>query len=186
MFFASAKMLLNARARCAAVVLCTAACMVSSHALADEEEVRRIDDELVSAWRLGGGSAGAAMPMEDLSFPIDHFEDGSVRAQFNADWALVPDDEDDFVRAKGIRIDLYDEEGNVIGCYVAENCIFDRATRTGYCEGPVRIEYKAPGRNIKLEGMGMQWNLATRNAKILSEPILVMSQIMGELGGAFR
>ncbi|MBR0057655.1 MAG: hypothetical protein IJP66_10030, partial [Kiritimatiellae bacterium] len=80
----------------------------------------------------------------------------------------------------------YDERGEVIGFYMAENCIFDRATRVGYCEGPVRIEYRAPGRNIRLDGLDMRWNLAARNAKILSQPTLVMSQIMGELETAFR
>lgn len=147
---------------------------------------RRIDDELAQAWRLGGGSSEAALPMENLSFPIDHFEDGTVRSQFSADWALVPEDENDFVRAKGVYIELYDESGNVIGFYMAENCIFDRATRVGYCEGKVRIEYRAPDRNIRLDGIGMQWDLVSRNAKILLEPVLTMSEVMGELGGAFR
>lgn len=147
---------------------------------------RRIDDELAAAWRLGSGPEGAAMPMDDLSFPIDHFDDGTVRAQFSAKWALLPEDENAFVRARGVVIELYDEAGDVIGFYMAENCIFDRATRVGYCEGPVRIEYRAPGRNIRLDGVGMQWDLVARDAKILSEPTLVMSEIMGELGGAFR
>lgn len=153
---------------------------------AADETARRIDEELAAAWRLGSGPVGAAMPMDDISFPIDHFDDGTVRAQFHAKWALIPEDEDDFVRAKGVVIELYDEAGNVIGAYFAENCIFDRATRVGYCEGAVRIEYKAPGRNIRLDGRDMQWDLVARDAKILSQPVLVMSEIMGEIGGAFR
>ena len=145
-----------------------------------------IDEQLMAAWQLGEAEVGEAVPMEGLSFPIDHFDDGTVRAQFSADWALIPDDPAAFVRAKGVCIELYDEQGAVQGIYVAENCIFDRATKIGYCEGQVRMEYHAPGRNIRLDGQGMQWNLATRGAKILSEPKLVMSEIMGELGGAFR
>lgn len=155
-------------------------------ATAADAAARRIDEELAAAWKLGSGPAGAAMPMDDLSFPIDHFDDGTVRAQFSAKWALIPEDEDDFVRAKGVVIELYDEAGDVIGFYMAENCIFDRATRVGYCEGAVRIEYRAPGRNIRLDGKEMQWDLVARDAKILSEPVLVMSEVMGELGGAFR
>lgn len=147
---------------------------------------RDIDRELIDAWQSEEMKEADGVPMEQLSFPIDHFEDGTVRAQFHARWALVPNDEDAFVRARGICIELYDESGNVIGMYIAENCIFDRTTRVGYCEGPVRIEYKAPDRNLRLDGANMQWNLATRNAKILSEPRLVMSEIMGNLGKAFR
>lgn len=147
---------------------------------------RDIDRELVAAWQSEEMKEADGVPMEQLSFPIDHFEDGTVRAQFSARWALVPNDEDAFIRAKGICIELYDESGSVVGMYLAENCIFDRTTRVGYCEGPVRIEYKAPERNIRLDGVNMQWNLATRNAKILSEPKLVMSDIMGNLGKAFR
>lgn len=151
-----------------------------------EDPGRKIEADLMEAWRSDGTNETGGMPMEQLSFPIDHFDDGTVRAQFSARWALIPDDENDFVRAKGVCIELYDESGNVTGMYIADNCIFDRTTRVGYCEGPVRVEYKAPGRNIRLDGQNMQWNLATRNAKILSEPRLVMSEIMGELGGAFK
>lgn len=147
---------------------------------------RKVEAELIAAWRSEEMDEAGGMPMEQLSFPIDHFDDGTVRAQFSAQWALIPDDEDAFVRARGVCIELYDEDGKVVGMYIADNCIFDRTTRVGYCEGPVRIEYKAPGRNIRLDGVDMQWSLATRNAKILSEPRLVMSEIMGELGGAFK
>ncbi len=145
-----------------------------------------IDSRLMAAWSMGEAEAGEAVPMEGLSFPIDHFDDGTVRAQFSAEWALIPDDPAAFVRAKGVCIELYDEHGAVQGIYIADNCIFDRATKIGYCEGRVRMEYNAPGRSIRLDGQGMQWNLATRGAKILAEPKLVMSEVMGELGGAFR
>ncbi|MBR3084919.1 MAG: hypothetical protein IKH04_00805 [Kiritimatiellae bacterium] len=146
----------------------------------------RIGEALVAAWRNGDADDPEGVPMEGLSFPIDHFEDGTVRAQFSARWAILPSDESAFVRAKDVYIELYNEAGAVIGIYVADNCIFDRTTRVGYCDGPVRMEYKAPGRNIRLDGVGMQWNLATRDATILSEPKVTMSGIMGELGGAFR
>lgn len=159
---------------------------VSIEAAAERLSGRDIDSELIAAWQSEEMKEADGVPMEQLSFPIDHFEDGTVRAQFSAKWALVPNDEDAFVRARGICIELYDESGNVIGMYIAENCIFDRTTRVGYCEGPVRIEYKAPDKNLRLDGENMQWNLATRNAKILSEPRLVMSEIMGNLGKAFR
>lgn len=159
---------------------------VASSAAAGDAVAESVNSRLIAAWSMGETEAGEAVPMEGLSFPIDHFDDGTVRAQFSAEWALIPNDPAAFVRAKGVCIELYDEQGAVQGIYVADNCIFDRATKIGYCEGPVRMEYQAPGRSIRLDGRGMQWNLATRDAKILAEPKLVMSEIMGELGGAFR
>lgn len=159
---------------------------LSADDAADVSVEKQIGDALIAAWQAGDAADANATPMEGLSFPIDHFEDGTVRAQFSAEWALLPADEAEFIRAKGVYVELYNEDGDVIGIYVAENCIFDRTTRVGYCDGPVRIEYNAPGRNIRVDGIGMQWNLATRNAKILSEPKVTMAGIMGELGGAFK
>jgi len=167
----------------ALAVACAPAVLPAAEA---ETPEGRIGEALMAAWKNGDADDPEGVPMEGLSFPIDHFEDGTVRAQFSAKWAILPSDEAAFVRAKGVYIELYDEDGKVIGIYVADNCIFDRTTRVGYCDGTVRMEYKAPGRNIRLDGIGMQWNLATRDAKILSEPKVTMSGIMGELGGAFR
>ena len=127
-----------------------------------------------------------SVPMEKLSFPIDHFPDGSVRAQFYAERALIPNDENAFVRAEKIRIELYDERGKVVGYYIADHAIFDRVTRIGYSEGNVRIEYWAPERNIRIDGRSMQWNLATRDAKILADPVVTMAPVMNELEGAFK
>ena len=145
-----------------------------------------IMQRLITEWDAGEMDESDGVPMEDLSFPVDHFDDGTVRAQFFAKWALMPNDQNAFVRAKGVVIELYDEQGRMNGYYRAEKCIYDRATQTGYSEGKVRMEYHAPDRNIRIDGYDMQWNLATRNAKILREPVVVMSEIMGQLGGAFR
>lgn len=146
----------------------------------------RLEDQLVVAWRTKDTEKTDGIPMENLSFPIDHFEDGSVRAQFRSKFVLLPNDENAFVRAEGMQIELYDEQGAVMGYYIADNCIFDRATRTGYCEGPVRVYFKAPDQTIRLEGTNMQWNLASRDAKILISPKVTMAGIFNELGEAFR
>lgn len=143
-------------------------------------------EELARNWASSDMNTGEGVPMENLSFPVDHFPDGTVRAQFKADKAFIPDDENAFVKASGVIIELYDEKGGLMGAYFAESCIFDRSTRTGYCEGKVRIEYRAPGRNIRVDGDGMQWDLVTRNAKILANPKITMAEIMPEIGGAFK
>ncbi len=145
-----------------------------------------IMQRLVSEWDSDEMDEADGVPMEDLSFPVDHFDDGTVKAQFFAKWALMPNDPNAFVRAKGVVIELYDEQGRMNGYYKAENCIYDRTTQTGYSEGKVRMEYHAPDRNIRIDGFDMQWNLATRNAKILRQPVVTMSEIMEKLGGSFR
>ena len=153
---------------------------------AAEAESGPFDDKLIAAWESEEMKAVDGVPMEKLSFPIDHFSDGTVRAQFYADRALIPNDENAFVRADGVRIELYDERGKVVGYYIADHSIFDRVTRVGYSEGKVRIEYWAPVRNIRIDGRNMQWNLATRDAKILVDPVVTMAPVMQELEGAFK
>lgn len=137
-------------------------------------------------WASSDMNTGEGVPMDDISFPVDHFPNGTVRAQFKAKKAFIPDDENDFVKAEGLVLELYDEHGGIQGYYIAEKCIFDRTTRTAYCEGRIRIEYRAPERTIRVDGDGMQFDLVSRNAKILANPKVTMQEIMGELKGAFK
>ena len=132
------------------------------------------------------GEMPEGIPISGLSFPIAYYDDGSIRARFNADDAFLPADESAFVLAKGLMIEHYDEAGKVNGYYLASDCKFDRVIKTGYCDCPIRIEHRAPERNISVVGTNRQWNLESRIVKISGGVSVKMSKIMGELEGAFR
>lgn len=132
------------------------------------------------------GEMPEGIPISGLSFPVAYYDDGSIQARFNAKEAFLPADESAFVLAKDLMIEHYDEAGAVNGYYIASECKFDRIIKTGYCDCPIRIEHRAPDRNISIVGTNMQWNLESRIVKISSGVRVKMSKIMDELGGAFR
>ncbi len=133
-----------------------------------------------------------AIPLEDVSFPLVSYPDGSVRVQFKADHALLPQDEKAYVRAKGVFMEMFEPGGRpgaslgpratLSGIFQADNCIFDRATRTGYCEGWVRLQYQ----NVKITGTNMVWDMETRNVKLLSGARVIVNRFMQDIGKVFR
>ena len=136
---------------------------------------------LIEAWSEVENTEGA-IPLETVSFPLTTYPDGSVRIQFKAEHALLPQEEKDFVRGKGILMEMYEPGGVMSGIFMSTNCIFDRVTRTGYCEGWIRVQYQ----NIKITGTNMVWDLEAQNVKVLSGARVVVNQFLTDLGKAFR
>ena len=136
---------------------------------------------LIEAWSEVENTEGA-IPLETVSFPLTTYPDGSVRIQFKADHALLPQDEKDFVRGKGILMEMYEPGGMMSGIFMSTNCIFDRVTRTGYCEGWIRVQYQ----NIKITGTNMVWDLEAQNVKVLSGTRVEVNRFLTDLGKAFK
>ena len=141
----------------------------------------QVQQELIAAWGNVDGLEGA-IPLEDVSFPLVSYPDGSVRVQFKAAHALLPQDEKAYVRGKGIHMEMFEPGGLMSGLFRSDNCIFDRATRTGYCEGRVRVQYQ----NVKITGTNMVWDLETRNVKVLSGARVIVNRFMSNLGSVFK
>ena len=136
---------------------------------------------LMEAWSDVENAEGA-IPLEVVSFPLTSYPDGSVRIQFMADHALLPQDEKEFVRGKGILMEMYEPGGKMSGIFKAENCIFDRVSRTGYCEGWIRVQYQ----NIKITGTNMVWDLESRHIKVLAGVRVEVNRFLTDLGKAFK
>lgn len=148
----------------------------ASNAVDIAENERRLS----KAWDLG--ESKDAIPLEDTTFPIAHYPGGNVRAQFKADKAFLPPDDDDFVRAYGVTVEMFSEKGLFEGVFRALNCIYDRSTRSGYCPGAVLILY----RNIEITGSNMVWHVENRNARILARSKVVLNRFSDGMKGAFK
>ncbi len=135
---------------------------------------------LIEAW--DKGVPPDVTPMEDTSFPIAHYPNGKLRAQFKADRAFLPQDDEAFVRAHGITVEMFSDAGIFEGVFLADNCIYDRSTRSGYCVGFVRLLY----RNVTITGTNMVWHMENRNAKILSHSKVVLNRFSEGMKGAFK
>ena len=140
---------------------------------------------LIEAWK-DVENVGDATPLHQISLPVAHYPEGNVRVQFMAEEALLPKDENAYLRAKDIYMEMFaplSEGSKVEGIFKANNCIYDRVLRDGYCEGWVRLQY----RNVRIVGTNMTWNLDTRKVKITGgSQVTIENGMMGGLGSAFR
>ena len=140
---------------------------------------------LIDAWK-DIENVEDATPLLKVSLPIAHYPEGNVRVQFKAEKALLPKDENAYLRAKDIYMEMFAppaEGGRIEGIFIANNCIYDRVLRDGYCEGWIRLQY----RNVKIVGTNMTWNLDTRKVKITGgSRVTIENGMMKGLGGALR
>ena len=140
---------------------------------------------LIDAWK-DVENVGDATPLKKISLPIAHYPEGNVRVQFKAEQALLPKEENAYLRAKDIYMEMFAppaQGGLVEGIFMADNCIYDRILRDGYCEGWVRLQY----RNVKIVGTNMTWNLDTRKVKITGgSHVTIENGMMKGLGSVFR
>ncbi len=135
---------------------------------------------LMDAWRRGADPK--ALPVENMTLPIAHHPDGQVQALLKAGRALIPAVDSGSIRAQDVVIELFDTEGRLDGIFIAENCLYDRETSSGYCEGKVRIEQ----RGARINGVNMVWNLNTHGAKILSQAEVRFDRFMDGIGDLFK
>lgn len=140
-----------------------------------------VQEKLQKAWTEEAAAEGA-IPLEEVTFPLVTFPDGSVRVQFKAATAILPQDEKAYVRGQGVLMEMFEEGGVFSGFFKTDNCIFDRATRTAYCDGIVRVQYK----NIKITGTNMVCDLETRDIKILSGAQVTVNRFMENIGRVFK
>ncbi len=138
------------------------------------------EGRLIEAWQEAGSSG--AMPVKEMTLPVAHYDDGTVRALLRAKEALIPPNDKGPVRARGVVVEMFSEKGLFEGVFIADKLFYDRNTNDSYCEEAVRLEW----RDIKITGSNMVWNLETRNAKILSHPKVELNRFMEGIGEAFR
>lgn len=134
---------------------------------------------LMEAWQKTAAEP-QTMPVENLSLPIDHFASGRPRAILKAAHALVPPK--GYIRARDMQVEMYTEEGRLEGIFLAEHCIYDRQTESGYCEGNVRIERNG----LRVTGVNMVWQVQTRSVKILSQAEVKVERFIRGMGGLFK
>lgn len=154
---------------------------VESARSAAQSDREAAEQKLMDAWK--GSADPNAIPMVGISFPIAHHKNGIVKLQFKADEALLPSFNSAYIRANGITLDLFNQQGAVIATFHGENGLYDRAARVGFCEGPVLISDK----DVRIDGTNMIWDLEAQNAKILKNArVMIRAGMMKGIGKAFQ
>lgn len=77
-------------------------------------------------------------PAEDVTLPLDTYADGSVKLIVVAKKACLFLQED-FILAWDVTIRKLDEKGEELSKIVAEKCLVDRTTKSGWASGPITI-----------------------------------------------
>ena len=127
--------------------------------------VARLRDE--AAWRpLADKWASQKFdgePIINFAFPAEHYDDGCIRAVLRAKNAVLSSD--DSIWAWGVTMVMYDRQGEPEGELVAESCLFDRKTQTGYSAGRVSANLN----KTEMSGVDCYWSLKDSFIRMLSE-----------------
>ncbi len=120
--------------------------------------------------------ASMASPVENLMLPLAYYENGRMRAVLRAKRAQLMGEE--MVFAEDVRVDLLTVDGKPDGCLMAQDCLFDRLSKHGYCRGQVHAVMGTD----RLKGLGMYFSIEEQFIKILSECEIRTSRIPSKLG----
>lgn len=142
----------------------------SAEWLGKREMLSREAERLQSAYT--NCVAHLSEPGDDITIPVETFPDGSVKTIVHADKAQV------FLAhgliwAQGVTIQKMDSDGVVNAKIVAENCVIDRFTKSGWAEGPATVTH---GKTV-FRGEGIYFSspesyvMVTRGADIESKDL---------------
>ena len=103
-------------------------------------------------------------PAEDVTLPLEHYPDGTVKSRLTAKKAQLFMDTD-YIWGEGIHVEQRREDGKIVGTLDAENCVVDRKTRTGWVEGAAKMTYG----DAMIKGRGIYFSLEREFIKIFSQ-----------------
>lgn len=110
-------------------------------------------------------SKKAVAPAENVSMVLEAYPDGTVKSRITAARATIFPDSS-YIWAEQIRLEQFDETGtNRTARLDAENCLVDRATKTGWVDGNANMVYGAS----TVKGRGVYFSLTREFIKIFSQ-----------------
>ena len=80
------------------------------------------------------------VPAEDVTVPVEVFEDGSLKTVVSARRAQYFL-ESGLVWAEGVTIRKFKSDGSVDGVIEAEHCVVDRNSKSGWAEGAAKVTH---------------------------------------------
>ena len=129
---------------------------------------------LAEKWAVS--KAAMTAPVENLTLPLDFYDNGRMKAVLHAERSQLV--ADGLIFAEGVFVDMLTEDGKPDGRLTAEACLFDREAKHGYCEGAVHL---VKG-NDRIKGRGMYFSIEEQFIKILSECEVRTGRIPLKLG----
>lgn len=109
--------------------------------MADAMRLREIYGKCVKALR---------SPAENVTVPVENYDDGSVKTSVHAEKAQFFVD-DGLVWGEGVVVSHFSEVGAEVARLTAQNCVVDRRAKCGWAEGRARVTYG--GTSVEGEGV---------------------------------
>ena len=103
-------------------------------------------------------------PAENVTLPLEHHADGTVKSRLTAKRAQLFIDSE-YIWAEGIHVEQRREDGTIVCSLDAENCVVDRKTRTGWVDGAAQMTYG----EAMVKGRGVYFSLEREFVKIFSQ-----------------
>ena len=124
--------------------------------------------DLADLWRRNPDAN--ASPVEHLELPVEHYDNGRIRAVLYADRAAIGNS--GLIWSWKVAVNLFDPAGAPDGRVEADSCLYDRTTRRGYCPASVMLIRS----NATVSGTGMYWSMTTQRMQILSNAVVQLQQ----------
>ena len=84
--------------------------------------------------------ANLEVPAEDVTIPVETFDDGSVKVMIFAKKAQYFLDRG-LVWAEDVTVRRFKPDGTLEACIEAKNCVVDRFSKSGWAEGPATVTH---------------------------------------------
>jgi hypothetical protein len=118
----------------------------------------------------------------DFTAPVEHYADGRIRAILHAAKGAIG--HAGMIWGWGVTVSLFDPAGRPDGRIDAASCLYDRATRRGYCPAEVSLSRT----NVAITGTGLFWSMNAQRMQILTNPVVRLQRgaagVPTETGGA--
>ncbi|MDP6491161.1 MAG: LPS export ABC transporter periplasmic protein LptC [Kiritimatiellia bacterium] len=100
---------------------------------------------------------------------MELFEDGSVKMQFSAARASVPEGSGE-MEASEVLIESFERDGSLAMIMEADTCWYNRTTGRLDSDGPVRMDRG----DMEITGVGMEWKASEQKLRLYSDVRVVL------------
>ena len=119
----------------------------------------------------------SAMPVKNMRLPLEFYDNGVIKTQLKAGYALVPPE--GMIIATNVIMEMFFEDGSTNVIITAHDCKYDRKKQFAGSDNKIKIVHE----DIVITGKGYEWFADKERVKILSEAKIIFNR-EGSLSGS--
>ena len=135
---------------------------------------------LLSGGITHAGDISAVKPVENVTLPLDRYEDGTIKTQLVAGKAKPS--ENGGWEGTNVRIEFYDETGKIECTVTADDCRYNTETGTARSDANVCVDRG----DVVITGTGFEWDSKSEKVKILNNVRVIMKDEANLMKGIER